>query len=144
MEDIDRKIARLVRRDGPDVPRLPVSFVMSLVQDHGLITCRVRKGRNNMRRLFLLGVVFLAAASMAAAQEKKEGASGKIHGGQVDVISAPDGTQGQAVVVINPPPWSAAEKVYRVLVLLLLMVIAVYAVWLRADIGRLLESRSAP
>jgi len=98
-----------------------------------------------MRRLFLLGVVFLAAASMAAAQEKKEGASsGKIHGGQIDVISAPDGTQGQAVVVINPPPWSAAEKVYRVLVLLLLMVIAVYAVWLRADIGKLLESRSAP
>jgi hypothetical protein len=32
MEDIDRKIARLVRRDGPDVPRLPVSSVMSLVQ----------------------------------------------------------------------------------------------------------------
>src|SRR5439155_18005242 len=32
LEDIDRKIARLVRRDGPDVPRLPVSFVMSLVQ----------------------------------------------------------------------------------------------------------------
>jgi hypothetical protein len=48
-----------------------------------------------MHRLFLIGMVFLTAASMAAAQEKKEGASaGKIHGGQVDVVSAPDGTQG--------------------------------------------------
>jgi hypothetical protein len=72
------------------------------------------EGPSNMYRIFFIGVVMaLAAASRAAAQEKKEGASsGKIHGGQVEVISAPDGTQGQAVVVINPPPWSAAEKVY--------------------------------
>jgi hypothetical protein len=97
-----------------------------------------------MRRLFLLGVVFLAAASMAAAQEKKEGASsGKIHGGQVDVISAPDGTQGQAVVVINPPPWSWADRVFRAITLILLGPIAGLLILMRGDLAKA-ASRGVP
>jgi nitrate/nitrite transporter NarK len=87
-----------------------------------------------MYRLFLVGAVFLAAASLAAAQDKKEQGTGTL-------IEAPDGRTGQGVVVLNQPISTATFVWFMCFILLFMLIILVEVIFMRYDLQKALGER---
>jgi hypothetical protein len=87
-----------------------------------------------MYRLLWIGFVFMAAASLSTAQDKKDQNTGTL-------IEAPDGRTGQGVVILNPDSTSPRVWVMFALVFFLLAIILIQIIFMRSDMERLLGGK---